>query len=36
MAGASMRVETDELHGMVVGSVIRIAGRVLSLLFSRV
>lgn len=29
MAGATMHVETDSLHGQTVGSVIRITGRVL-------
>lgn len=29
MAGATMRVETDALHGQAVGSLIRVTGRVL-------
>ena len=28
MAGATMRVETDALHGQAVGSIIRVIGRV--------
>ena len=31
MAGATMRVETDELKGQAVGSVLRVTGRVLGL-----
>ncbi len=31
MAGATMQVETDELHGQAVGSVIRVTGRVLGM-----
>lgn len=31
MAGATMRVETDARHGQAVGSVIRLAGRVLGM-----
>lgn len=31
MAGATMRVETDALHGQAVGSLIRITGRVLGM-----
>lgn len=31
MAGATMRVETDAMHGQAVGSVIRLVGRVLGM-----
>lgn len=31
MAGATMQVETDALHGQAVGSVIRVTGRVLGM-----
>lgn len=34
MAGATMRVETDELQGQAVGSVIRVSGRVLGMVLS--